>query len=169
MTILAAIGGEHERDEVVEVGHELAEAYDEELVALHVMEQDQFEELRESSDVTTPVVVPGGSQEAGFRYAMSEESLSDYDLEDATDDAAGVAERCVERTLSEEQRADIAVKGRVGDPETEIIEEADRIDARYIVVGGRKRSPIGKAIFGSISQSIMINSDRPVVALTRNE
>lgn len=32
-----------------------------------------------------------------------------------------------------------------------------------IVLGGRKRSPAGKAIFGSVTQAVIRESDRPVV------
>lgn len=41
---------------------------------------------------------------------------------------------------------------------------ADR-SARYLIVGGRKRSPVGKALFGSTTQSILLNADCPVVTM----
>lgn len=55
------------------------------------------------------------------------------------------------------ETADIALP-----PEDGILEEADRIDADLIAVGGRKRSPVGKAVFGSVSQSVALNAERPV-------
>jgi len=44
-----------------------------------------------------------------------------------------------------------------------ILRHADEIDADTIVLGGRKRSPAGKAIFGSVTQSVIRNTERPVV------
>jgi nucleotide-binding universal stress UspA family protein len=40
---------------------------------------------------------------------------------------------------------------------------ADQAEADSLVLGGRKRSPTGKAVFGSVTQSVIMNSDRPVV------
>lgn len=50
-----------------------------------------------------------------------------------------------------------------GDPVDEILGAADDIDADLICVGGRKRSPAGKALFGSVAQGVILSSDRPVM------
>lgn len=49
-----------------------------------------------------------------------------------------------------------------GDPATHIVEIATEIDADRIVMAGRKRSPTGKALFGSVTQSVILNSPIPV-------
>ncbi|WP_345782540.1 universal stress protein [Halostagnicola sp. A-GB9-2] len=54
--------------------------------------------------------------------------------------------------------------GRHGNPAEEIIEFANETDAHYIVIGGRKRSPVGKALFGSVTQSVLLDATQPVVA-----
>jgi nucleotide-binding universal stress UspA family protein len=55
--------------------------------------------------------------------------------------------------------------GLVGGAADEILSYADEHDARYVVVGPRGRSAAGKVIFGSVAQSILLDADRPVVAV----
>ncbi|MFC6768514.1 universal stress protein [Natrinema soli] len=51
---------------------------------------------------------------------------------------------------------------RHGDPGTEIVEYAEEADADTIVIPGRKRSPVSKAVFGSVTQDVILKADRPV-------
>lgn len=44
-----------------------------------------------------------------------------------------------------------------------IVKHANSFDADAVVMGGRKRSPAGKALFGSVTQSVFLHTDRPVV------
>lgn len=50
-----------------------------------------------------------------------------------------------------------------------ILDHADEHDVNAIVLGGRKRSPTGKALFGSVTQSVILNADRPVVVTGADE
>lgn len=43
-----------------------------------------------------------------------------------------------------------------------LAELADEVDADMVVLGGRGRSPAGKAIFGSTAQEVMLESSCPV-------
>lgn len=52
-----------------------------------------------------------------------------------------------------------------GDPGEELISAAEDVDADLICVSGRKRSPAGKAVFGSTTQTVVLNADRPVLAV----
>ena len=53
--------------------------------------------------------------------------------------------------------------GLVGEPENVVAEYAANQGTRYIVVGPRQRSPAGKAIFGSVAQSTLLEAEQPVV------
>ncbi len=49
------------------------------------------------------------------------------------------------------------------DPAAAVLDFADEYEADLIVVAGRKRSPTKKAVFGSVSQEIILSTDRPVL------
>ncbi|WP_336037576.1 universal stress protein [Halobacterium yunchengense] len=67
------------------------------------------------------------------------------------------------RERLEEAGVSVQVRDDSGDTTEDILEDAEEFDADAIVLGGRKRSPAGKAIFGSVTQSVILNTDRPVV------
>jgi len=52
-----------------------------------------------------------------------------------------------------------------GDPADELLAAADDVDADAVCVSGRKRRPTGKAVFGSVTQDVILGSDRPVFAV----
>lgn len=55
-----------------------------------------------------------------------------------------------------------------GNPTEVILSVADEIDADLIAVSGRKRSPAGKALFGSVTQSVLLSAECPVLVATTN-
>jgi nucleotide-binding universal stress UspA family protein len=63
----------------------------------------------------------------------------------------------------EEHGIEYDVEESSGDPADAIVATADEVDADLIVVGGRKRSPAGKALFGSVTQSVILGARRPVM------
>lgn len=68
----------------------------------------------------------------------------------------------VERRL-EDAGIDVQREEMVGDPADCILQMATDIDADTVVLGARNRSPAGKAIFGSVSQKVILETDRPVL------
>lgn len=56
-----------------------------------------------------------------------------------------------------------------GDPAAEILEAAAEHDVDLVTVSGRQRSPAGKALLGSASQSVLLQSDRPVLFVGAGE
>ncbi|MFC6734189.1 MULTISPECIES: universal stress protein [unclassified Haladaptatus] len=141
MTILAAVDGDVTEDNVVTVGADMADAYDDDLTVINVLSQEDFDD----------------------RQADRADSDIEYFVDDGIADAAKVAAEVVEGTVEKPGRID--AKGRVGDVTEELLDEAARQDARYLVIGGRKRTPVGKALFGSTTQSILLSAELPVVVV----
>ena len=53
-----------------------------------------------------------------------------------------------------------------GDPAETILEVAEELPADHIVIGNRNRSPAGKALFGSVTQSVILDADLPVTVVS---
>lgn len=69
----------------------------------------------------------------------------------------------------EAEGIDAHVKERSGDPDEEILRAAREANADHIVLGGRRRTPVGKAVFGSVVQDVIRNADRPVLTVNASE
>jgi len=76
-----------------------------------------------------------------------------HEAQDLLDDA-GVETNLIERS---------------GDPSTEIVEAARDLDADLIALAGRSRSPTGKAVFGSTTQRVILEAERPVIVQSVSE
>ncbi len=55
------------------------------------------------------------------------------------------------------------VRGK--DPSDDLIEVAEKENAALIVIGLRRRSPVGKLLLGSNAQEILLHADCPVLAV----
>jgi nucleotide-binding universal stress UspA family protein len=51
------------------------------------------------------------------------------------------------------------------EPAEEILEAADRLGAALIVLGVRRRTPVGKLLLGSTAQRVLLQSSCPVLAV----
>lgn len=170
MVVLVAVDGESLPDPTVPTGVDLADAFDDELVVLHVMPQDVFDERWKSSTQNTDPItslVPDAGY-GGHIQAISQPSgSSDFTIDQGESAAAGIAEEIATGSVSEP--IDATYLGRVGEPAAEVVAEAGRQDARHIVIAGRKRTPAGKALFGSTTQSIILEADRPVTIVSKDD
>ena len=54
---------------------------------------------------------------------------------------------------------------RGNEPAADLIAVAAEADADFIVIGLRKRSPVGKLLLGSNAQTILLEADCPVLAV----
>lgn len=139
MVIVAAVDRSDSRASVVRESIALAEAFDEEIHAVHVMTRSEFVDLETTS----------------------------VDRTDAPIDMAEIREIAAEVAEEASDEFDFPVKpvGLMGDPADEIVEYAADHGARYVVIGPRKRSPVGKAVFGSVAQSVLLSAKSPVVSV----
>jgi len=144
MPILAALGEEQHSD-VVSVAYDLATTYDDTLVVLHVIPDEDFDSYRRS--------VQGIDE---FRNVSITQEM---------DSAAQFTRRRVSDVLDGFDSDTITTRGRVGSPTDEILSEAESLDPRYVVIGGRRRSPAGKAAFGSTTQRVLLGAECPVVTV----
>lgn len=138
MVIVAAISDSDQSTAIAAEASELARAFDDELHLVHVIEETEYTRLVEKQS-----------------------STRESDTGSVEGNAAVEATAGLEETVD----VDYEVVGRVGNPSTKVVEYADEVDARYVVVGGRAHSPTGKALFGSVTQSVLLNTDRPVVTV----
>lgn len=51
------------------------------------------------------------------------------------------------------------------DAAAELLAAMDRRDAELLVIGIRHRSPVGKLLLGSVSQRLLLECDKPVLAV----
>lgn len=73
------------------------------------------------------------------------------------------------RDILEDAGIDVDLDGSIGDPTTAILETAEQVDANRLCVAGRKRTPTGKVIFGSVTQGLILSTSRPVLVCSADE
>ena len=65
----------------------------------------------------------------------------------------------------EDSGYEFAVHERSGDPASEILDIAAELNSNAIVLGVSRRSPVGKVLFGSVVQAVVLESDQPVTVV----
>jgi nucleotide-binding universal stress UspA family protein len=133
--ILFAVEGNKERMlPLASHAAEIAAGVDAAVVLLHVFEQTEFDDFIDQMDY-----VSGDPDDVAKRHTIVEACASEF-----TD-----------------REVPIEIVGAVGDPATEITERAESDDIDHVVLGGRNRSPTGKALLGSVSQFVLRSTDVP--------
>ena len=66
---------------------------------------------------------------------------------------------------TDDLRIRLAFPVRTDDLAGEVVDLATELDASLIVIGLRRRSPVGKALFGSTAQNILLNASVPVLTV----
>ena len=76
-----------------------------------------------------------------------------------------VVDRMRQRADADGVSLEIRQEAHSGDAADEVLRIAREVDASVIVIGLRKRSPVGKLLMGSSAQRILLDADRPVLAV----
>lgn len=137
MPIIAAVDQSERAELIIAQARELADAYD---VKLHVVHVKEF----------------------SVGHLQTESAQDTTDIEDVQREAKDIASELGSKVVNEESFEPV---GLVGSPPEEIIEYSKEHNAEYIVVSGRKQSPVGKALFGSVTQSLLLNAECPAVLI----
>jgi nucleotide-binding universal stress UspA family protein len=149
-TILVAVGpGDPERSiTLMETVVDIAGPTGAEVVLAHVFDEDEYEQALKGLDYdSTDRPAP---EELLTRYERFREMESRFDAND----------------IDYSQRGSIHEGDEKGEA---IVDMADEIGAGMVFVGGRKRSPAGKAVFGSTPQYVMLNAPCPVTFVRSDE
>ena len=122
----------------------------------------------------TDVLLAVDDDEARARAQAADVATLDWDVVEATvlyvftDNAEGASVSQFgpareAREVLEDAGIEVTLAEDSGDPGQRVVEHARKSGADLISVAGRKRSPAGKAVFGSVSQSVMLNAEVPVL------
>ncbi|WP_256686108.1 universal stress protein [Halococcus qingdaonensis] len=137
MVIIAAVDRSDRASKAIKEAESLSTAFDDTIQAVHALTKAEMVKM-DGVHATRPNI-----------------QISDGEVREAATEAAASA------------IADLDVSaepvGLIGNPKSRIVEYAVEQNARYIVVAGRKRSPAGKTAFGSVTQSVILNSECPTV------
>lgn len=139
-TILLAVGQSDERrvGALVDAVAEVASPTGAEVVLAHVFEDEEFERVRErlSDGAKDTPLTP---DQVALRHATVRDLVEAFE-------AHGIGPE---------------IRGAVGDRADEIVSLAADYGADRVVIGGRRRSPTGKAVFGSTAQAVLLSAPCP--------
>ncbi|HSE07610.1 MAG TPA: universal stress protein [Nocardioidaceae bacterium] len=92
----------------------------------------------------------------------------EFDRDDAIESEAQLAE--VKSELAgQDVEHDLRQLVRGMDPAEDLVNVAAEVDAELIVIGLRRRSPVGKLILGSNAQRVLLDAPCPVLAVKATE
>jgi nucleotide-binding universal stress UspA family protein len=145
--ILLAIGPDDRgsSDALVDAAIDLAEPADTVVHLLYIFPRDDYETLMEQMDIDTATsgLTP---DEVAERHESVREPADRLESMGIDHEISGVSDTT---------------------PSEQVIQRIRRTEADVVVVGGARRSPAGKAVFGDRAQQILLKSPVPVLFVRR--
>lgn len=144
--LLAVVDTTETAKRVVSEAGEIAEGVDADLLLICVTNALEYSSQRESMESLTSDsehYTRNEAREGATKFArdIGMEVLSELDIE-------------------------YEAKGYLGDKAEKILEVADRYDCDHIFLPGRRRSPTGKALFGDVTQRVILDFDGLATVIT---
>ncbi|NHN41271.1 universal stress protein [Halorubellus sp. JP-L1] len=125
--------------ELLREAGEFAAGVDAELVVLHVMPEDEYEDRM------------GSRMETGSGGGT-------FSIDEAEREATFIAKEAARDAFADVD-VDYELVGIVGHVVDDALDVADQRNCDHLFVSGRRRSPSGKAFFGDVTQRLLLNFD----------
>mgnify|MGYP006277033263 FL=1 len=143
---LAVVGPDDVTKDLVREAGELAAGVDAQLTLLCVVSEEEYAEEREALEAIPEADVSysvGQALEGARSFAndIGVETLDDVDIEYET-------------------------AGAVGDRAETVLDGAENHGCDHVFMTGQRRSPTGKAIFGDVTQRVILDFEGPVTVVT---
>jgi nucleotide-binding universal stress UspA family protein len=146
---LAVVSEEERSKKVVREAGELAAGVDAELVLLTIIPQEEYEEKRREVE---------SFRDADLVYTFTQaEQQARHTAQDVADD------------VLDDVDVDYDVLGAVGREAETIINVAEMEGCDHLFLAGRRRSPTGKALFGDLTQDVLLTFEGMVTVLLSEE
>ena len=147
-TVLLGVGGRDDArvDALVDAVREIASPSDTTVIIAHIFDRDSYKDATEQ-----------------LLDTESREDIEPDELAARMTVTQAVIDRLEMEAIDCEPRATTRTSGEG------IVAIAEEVKADRVVIGGRQRSPTGKAIFGSTAQEVMLHASCPVTFVRGSE